>query len=54
VKREGKPISEALMGQPPKFGGPELADVLRFLSKPDEEYLTLVENLIARQSKVTG
>jgi len=36
----------------PKFSGRELADLLRSLPKPDEEYLALVESLAAKQSTV--
>ena len=54
VERGGKPICEILPAQPPKFSGRELADLLRSLPKPDEEYLALVESLTAKQSKVAG
>ena len=50
VERGGKPICEILPAQPPKFSGRELADLLRSLPKPDEEYLALVESLAAKQS----
>ena len=36
----------------PKFSGRELADLLRSLPKPDEEYLALVESLATKQSTV--
>jgi antitoxin (DNA-binding transcriptional repressor) of toxin-antitoxin stability system len=49
VERGGKPVCEILPAQPVKFNGRELADLLRSLPKPDDEYLTLVENLIAKQ-----
>ena len=49
VERGGKPICEILPARPPKFSGGELAELLRSLPKPDEEYLALVENLIAKQ-----
>jgi len=52
VERGGKSICEILPTQPPRFSGRELTDLLRSLPKPDEEYFTLVENLMARQSKV--
>jgi antitoxin (DNA-binding transcriptional repressor) of toxin-antitoxin stability system len=52
VERGGKPICEILPAQPPKFSGRELADLLRSLPKPDEEYLALVERLMAKQSTV--
>jgi antitoxin (DNA-binding transcriptional repressor) of toxin-antitoxin stability system len=52
VERGGKPVCEILPAQPVKFTGRELADLLRSLPKPDEEYLTLLDNLIAKQPKV--
>jgi antitoxin (DNA-binding transcriptional repressor) of toxin-antitoxin stability system len=52
VERGGKPICEILPAAPPKFSGRQLADLLRSLPKPDEEYLALVENLAAKQSRV--
>jgi antitoxin (DNA-binding transcriptional repressor) of toxin-antitoxin stability system len=54
VERAGKPVCEILPAQPPKFSGRELADLLRSLPKPDEEYLALVENLMAKQSTVAA
>ena len=54
VERGGKPICEILPAKPSKFSGRELADLLRSLPKPDEEYLALVEKLTAKQSKVAG
>jgi antitoxin (DNA-binding transcriptional repressor) of toxin-antitoxin stability system len=53
VERGGKPICEILPAKPPKFSGGELAKLLRSLPKPDEEYLSVVENLLAKQSKVS-
>ena|SRR5208283_1499929 len=35
-----------------RFSGKELADLLRSLPKPDEEYLALVEKLSAKQPTV--
>ena len=52
VERGGKPVCEVLPAQPPKFTGRELANLLRSLPKPDEEYLALVEDLTAKQPKV--
>lgn len=52
VERGGKPVCEILPAQPSRFSGKELADLLRSLPKPDEEYLTLVEELSAKQSTV--
>jgi antitoxin (DNA-binding transcriptional repressor) of toxin-antitoxin stability system len=52
VERGGKPICEILPAAPSKFSGRQLADLLRSLPKPDEQYLTLVENLAAKQSTV--
>ncbi len=54
VERGGRPICEILPARPPKFTGAELANLLRSLSPPDEEYLTLVENLAKKQSKVAA
>jgi len=51
VERGGKPVCEILPARPPRFTGKDLADLLRSLPTPDEEYLTLVENLIAKQPK---
>jgi antitoxin (DNA-binding transcriptional repressor) of toxin-antitoxin stability system len=50
VERSGKPICEILPARPPKFSGAELASLLRSLPKPDEEYLAIVEDLIAKQA----
>jgi antitoxin (DNA-binding transcriptional repressor) of toxin-antitoxin stability system len=50
VERGGKPICEILPAHPPKFTGRELGELLRSLPKPDEEYLALVEHLMAEQS----
>jgi antitoxin (DNA-binding transcriptional repressor) of toxin-antitoxin stability system len=52
VERGGKPICEILPARPPKFTGAELANMLRSLPKPDEEYLAVVEELIANQPAV--
>jgi antitoxin (DNA-binding transcriptional repressor) of toxin-antitoxin stability system len=52
VERGGKPICEILPAKPPKFSGSELANLLRTLPKPDDEYLTVVEGLMAKQSTV--
>jgi antitoxin (DNA-binding transcriptional repressor) of toxin-antitoxin stability system len=52
VERSGKPICEILPARPPKFSGAELASLLRSLPKPDEEYLAIVEDLIAKQPTV--
>jgi prevent-host-death family protein len=52
VERNGKPICEILPARPPRFTGGELAKLLRSLPKPDEEYLALVEELIAKQPSV--
>jgi antitoxin (DNA-binding transcriptional repressor) of toxin-antitoxin stability system len=51
VERGGRPICEILPAQPAKFSGRELADLLRSLPKPDEDYLALVDRLAATQSK---
>ena len=52
VERGGKPICEILPVRPPKFSSAELAKLLRSLPKPDEEYLAIVEHLIAKQPTV--
>jgi len=52
VERSGKPICEILPARPPQFTGADLANLLRSLTKPDEEYLALVERLIAKQPSV--
>jgi hypothetical protein len=53
VERGGKPICEILPARPPRFSGADLANLLRRLPKPDEEYLAVVEELIAKQPTVT-
>jgi prevent-host-death family protein len=53
VERSGKPICEILPARPPKFSGTELANLLRSLPKPDEEYLAIVEALTVKQPLVT-
>jgi antitoxin (DNA-binding transcriptional repressor) of toxin-antitoxin stability system len=52
VERGGHAICEILPAKPPKFSGAQLAELLRALPKPDEEYLAAVEELIAKQPKV--
>jgi antitoxin (DNA-binding transcriptional repressor) of toxin-antitoxin stability system len=52
VERGGKPICEILPTRPAKFSGAELANLLRSLPKPDEEYLAAVEDAIAKQPSV--
>jgi len=52
VERSGKPICEILPARPPSFSATELANLLRSLPKPDEEYLALVEELTAKQPMV--
>ena len=52
VERGGKAICEIQPTGPSKFSGAELAKLLRSLPKPDEEYLTIVENLMAKQPSV--
>jgi antitoxin (DNA-binding transcriptional repressor) of toxin-antitoxin stability system len=49
VERGGKPVCEILPALPAKFGGAELANLLRTLPKPDDEYLAAIEKLIAEQ-----
>jgi antitoxin (DNA-binding transcriptional repressor) of toxin-antitoxin stability system len=52
VERGGQPICEILPAKPPKFTGRDLGNLLRSLPTPDKEYLTQVEKLTAKQSKV--
>ncbi len=52
VERGGKPICEILPAAPSKFRGGDLANLLRSLPKPDEEYLRVVEDLTRKQSSV--
>lgn len=52
VERNGKPICEIRPAGPTRFSGAKLADLLRSLPKPDEEYLAVVEDLIAQQPTV--
>jgi antitoxin (DNA-binding transcriptional repressor) of toxin-antitoxin stability system len=52
VERGGKPICEILPAQPLRFSGRQLADLLRSLPRPDEEYLALTEKLMVKQSTV--
>jgi len=52
VERGRKPICEILPAGPVKFSGAELANLLRSLPHPDEEYLAIVEDLIIKQPKV--
>jgi len=53
VERGGKPICEILPARPPKFSGSELANLLRSLPRPDEEYREIVEELITKQPIVS-
>ncbi len=52
VERGGKPICEILPARPAKFSGAELANLLRSLPQPDEEYLEIIEDLITKQPTV--
>ena len=52
VERGGTPICEILPARPPGFSGAKLASLLRSLPKPDAEYLTIVEELAAKQPTV--
>ena len=52
VERGGKPICEILPAKPISFSGAELASLLRSLPKPDEGYLAIVEEMIAKQPTV--
>ncbi len=52
VERGGKPICEILPAAPLKFAGRDLARLLDSLPKPDDDYLALLESLLAKQDKV--
>lgn len=52
VERGGKPICEIIPARPPSFTGSDLVRLLRSLPQPDEEYLTAVEELQAKQRTV--
>ncbi|MGH9466395.1 MAG: type II toxin-antitoxin system Phd/YefM family antitoxin [Terriglobales bacterium] len=52
IERGGKPVCEIVPVATPSFTGKDLADLLRSLPHPDEEYLQTVENLTRRQPKV--
>ena len=52
VERGGKPICEIVPAGSAKFTGAQLVNLLRSLPKPDEEYLAVVEELIAKQPAV--
>jgi antitoxin (DNA-binding transcriptional repressor) of toxin-antitoxin stability system len=52
VERAGRAICEILPAKPPKFSGTDLANLLRSLPKPDEEYLAGLEELMANQPTV--
>ena len=52
VERGGKPVCEILPARPPKFSGGDLVQLLRALPKPDKEYLSALEDLIANQPMV--
>jgi len=52
VERGGKPICEIVPAKPPRFSGADLAKLLRSLPKPDEDYLTVVEEIVTNQPPV--
>jgi hypothetical protein len=52
VERGGKPICEILPATPQNFSGAELANLLHSLPKPDEDYLTVVEEVVTKQPTV--
>ncbi len=52
VERGGKSICEILPATPAKFSGADLANLLRSLPKPDEEYLAVVEEVVMKQPTV--
>jgi hypothetical protein len=53
VERSAKPIREILPTRPQKFSSAKLANPLRSLRQPDEEYVEIVEELIAKQPTVS-
>jgi antitoxin (DNA-binding transcriptional repressor) of toxin-antitoxin stability system len=53
AERAGRAICEILPATPPKFSGSGLANLLRSLPRPDDEYLAIVEDLIAKQPTVS-
>ena len=52
MKRGGKPICEISPAGPTRFTWTDLARLLASLPKPDEEYLTIVEDLTKNQPLV--
>lgn len=54
VERSGKPICEIRPARPAKFTGAQLAELLKTLPKPDEEYFEIVEELIEHQPPVAA
>ena len=52
VERGGRPICEITPAGPAKFSGAEFVTLLRSLPKPDDEYLAILEELIAKQPSV--
>lgn len=54
VERGRKPICEILPARPARFTGKDLVALLHSLPRPDDEYLSLVEKLGAKQPRVTG
>lgn len=52
VERGGKRVCEIVPVVPQHFSGRQLAELLRTLPKPDETYLTLLEQLASKQPRV--
>ena len=44
--------SEIVPAKPPRFGGADLAKLLRPVPKPDEDYLALIEEVVKKQPTV--
>jgi len=49
VERNGSAVCEILPVNRKEFRGSDLANLLRSLPKPDDEFFSVVENVIARQ-----
>jgi antitoxin (DNA-binding transcriptional repressor) of toxin-antitoxin stability system len=52
IERGGKPVCEMSPARPSGLKGAELAKLLRSLPRPDDEFLSIVEKLTARQQPV--
>ena len=52
IARGGKPVGELVPTATGRFTMSDLAELLRPLPRPDDEYLSVTEELIATQPKV--